>query len=212
MKKLTTSLIIILIIVFSIGILFRFQQKSKISGEFSPAELQQNLGSIILKNTKFKKFSVDKFSLEYPDWTKIEVDPLTVWPKEIVAKEKILLYLINTDGVTVLITEREIDPEDLIKPYPLIFRKVFEEERKILEEKGGLTDYQIIREDFFKNGIIIESKEIIFSKPVTSISKSVISKKADQGFIYSVGISAQDRIFEAYRPLANYIIDSVRCY
>lgn len=81
-----------------------------------------------------------------------------------------------------------------------------------MEEKGGLTHHQIIREDFFKNGIIIESRTVIFSKSVTSISKSVILKEKENRFIYSVGISAQDRTFEVYRPLANYIIDSVRYY
>jgi len=137
---------------------------------------------------------------------------LLIWPKEIVEKEEILLYLTNADGVTMLVVKRELTSRDLARPYPLIFREVLEEERRIMAEKGGLTDYQIIREDFFENGVILESRLVIFGKAITSISKLVILKEADRGFIYSVGISAGERIFEDYRPVANYIIDSVQYY
>ena len=53
----------------------------------------------------------------------------------------------------------------------------------------------------------------IFGQDVTAISKSIVSKETDRGgFIYSVGISVGERIFEDYRLLANYIIDSMGYY
>ncbi|MBZ9569788.1 hypothetical protein KJA16_02600 [Patescibacteria group bacterium] len=224
MKKL---LIISIIIIFFILILVRFysQQELKISKEPSSEELLENLGSIILANTKFKDFSIDRFSFKYPNWKKIEIDPLLIWPKEIAEKQEILLYLTNSDGVKILVTKRELTPKDLTKPYPLIFREIFTKEREIMEKEGGLTNLQIIREEFFENGILLESKMIIFGQSVTSISKSIILRlqptrhppasdagPSGQGFIYSVGISAKEQIFEDYRPLAHYIIDSIRYY
>jgi len=211
MKKL---LIISIIIIFLVLISIRFysQQELKISEEPSSEELLENLGSIILANTKFKDFSIDRFSFKYPNWKKIEIDPFLIWPKEIAEKEKILLYLTHPNGVKFLVIKRELTPEDLTKPYPLIFREIFAQEKEIMEKEGGLTDLQIIREEFFENGILMESKMIIFGQSVTSISKSIILRKKAEGFIYSVGISAPEQIFEDYRPLANYIIDSVRYY
>lgn len=206
------KILIILIIIIGMGAGFYLQQKPEISEEISPEEQLKNLSSIILKNTKFEDFSTNRFSLKYPDWTKIEMDPMLIWPKEIVEKEKILLYLANADGVTMLVVKRGLASQNLVKPYPLIFREVLEEERRIMTEKGGLTNYQIIREDFFENGVILELKMVIFGKAIASISKSVISKGTDRGDIYSVGISAGERIFEDYRPVANYIVDSAQYY
>jgi len=206
------KILIILIIIVGIAIGFCLQQRPKMPEEISLEAQLKSLGSIILENTKFEDFSIDRFSLKYPDWTKIEIDPLLIWPEEIVEKERILLYLTNPSGVKILVTKRELNPEDLIKPFPLVLRRIFEEERRVMEEKGGLTSYQTIREDFFENGVILESKSILFGQTLTSISKSVILRKGDEGFIYSVGISALEKIFEDYRPLANYVIDSVRYY
>lgn len=81
-----------------------------------------------------------------------------------------------------------------------------------MEREGGLSDLEIIREEFFENGVLIESKSMIFGKSITSISKSIIIKKEDKGFIYSFGISAREQIFEDYRSLAKYISDSTRYY
>lgn len=109
------KILIILIITIGIGIGFYFQQKSEIPEEISPEEQLKNLGSVILQNTKFEDFSANRFSFKYPDWTEIEIDSLLIWPKEIAEKEKILLYLTNTDGVKMLVTKRKVDPEDLTK-------------------------------------------------------------------------------------------------
>jgi len=153
-----TKILIILIIIVGIGIGFYLQQKSKISEEISLEVQLKNLGAIILQNTKFEDFSINRLSLKYPDWSKIEIDPFLVWPKEIAEKVKILLYLNNPNGVTILVTKRELSLEDLVKPYPLILRE------------------------------------------------------ADRGYIYSVGISAGEEIFEDYQQVADYIIDSVQHY
>ena len=209
MKKL---LIILMIIIIGVGTWFYFQQKEKISEKISPEEQLKNLGLIIFKNTKFEDFSIDNFSFKYPNWKKVEIDPLLIWPKEIAEKEKILLYLINPDEVKMLVTKRELSSEDLTKPFPLIFREVFAQNREIMEKEGGLSALQIVREEFFENGVTHELKVIILGKTITSISKSIILKERDRGFIYSVGIAASDRIFEDYRPLADYIIDSIRYY
>ena len=206
------KILIILIIIIGMGVGFYLQQKPEISEEISPEEQLKNLSSIIFQNTKFEDFSADGLSLKYPDWTKLEMDPALIWPKEIAEKVKILLYLINPDGVTMLLAKRELTPEDLAKPYPLILREVLANERQIMEEKGGLTFWQNIREDFFENEVILESKVVIFGRTTVSISKSVLFREAAKGIIYSVGISAEERIFEDYRPVANYIIDSIRYY
>ena len=145
MKKLLAITIITIIVIIGIVAGFYFQQKLKIPEELSPTEQLKNLGLIILKNTEFKDFSINRFSFKYPDWKKVEIDPLLIWPKEIAQKEKIVLYLTNSDGVTMLVTKREIGSEDLSRPFPLILRKVLEEERKVMEEKGGLSSHQIIR-------------------------------------------------------------------
>ncbi|MFZ3137574.1 MAG: hypothetical protein WA126_09315 [Thermodesulfovibrionales bacterium] len=165
-----------------------------------------------MENTKFGYFSIDRFSLKYPNWQKLEIDLTLIWPKEIAEKEKILLYLVNPDGITMLVTKRELSPEDLEKPYPLVLRKIFEEETEILKEKGGLTSWQNIREDFFENGVILESKVVIFGKATASISELIILREGDRRYIYSIGISAEERIFEDYLLLANYIIDSISYY
>lgn len=219
MKKLLINLIIIILflLIFSLieisFLVFYFQLKEKkISEEISSEEQLKNLSSIILKNTKFKDYSVNGFSFKYPDWRKVEIDPLLIWPEEIAEKEKILLYLINSDGVKILATKGELNPQDLTKPFPLIFREIFEWQKEIMTEKGGLTDCQIIRESFFENGVIVESKVVIFGEAITSISKSIIFRKKDRGYIYSVGISGQEKIFEDYRLLANYLIDSIQYY
>jgi len=210
MKKLLIGIIIILVI--AIGIEFYFQSRPKISKK-NPIEKIESLSSIILENTKFKDFRVDNFSFKYPDnWTKIEIDSTLIWPREIAEKEKILLYLNNPERARMLVAKRELSSEDLTRPYPLIFREIFAQEKEIMKREGGLTHYQIIREDFFEQGVILESKTIIFSKATTSISKSIIVRSKDKGFIYSVGISAPERIFEDYRLLAEHVIDSVRYY
>jgi hypothetical protein len=207
-----TKILIILIIIIGMVVGFYLQQKPEISEEISPEEQLKNLSSIILKNTKFENFSADRISFKCPNWEKVEIDPILIWPKEIVEKEKILLYLTNTDGMTMVVAKRELALEDLVKPYPLIFREALEKERRIMEEKGGLTSWQTIKEDFFENGVILESRLVIFGMATTSISKSVIIEENGKGFIYSVGISAGERIFEDYRLVANYIIDSISYY
>lgn len=207
MKKiLIISIIIIGVISCFIFVAYPFKEP-KVS-----EEKLENLSLIILKNTRFEDFGIDEFSFEYPNWKKIEIDPLLIWPKEIAEKQKILLYLTNPDGIKMVVTKRELSSEDLTKPYPLVLREIFAKEREIMEREGGLTNLQIIREDFFENGVILESKQIIFDQPITSISESIIIKKENKGFIYSVGISAREQIFEDYKPLADYIIDSVRYY
>ena len=84
----------------------------------------------------------------------------------------------------ILATKRELTPEDLTRPYPLIFRETFEKDTQILKEKGGLSDYQIIREEFFENGVLLKTKMTIFGQDVTAISKSIVSKETDRGGIY----------------------------
>lgn len=211
MKRKILIILLVIIIIIGIGIGFYLQQKPKISEEVFPEAQLKNLDLMILKNTEFKDFDVNRFSFKYPDWTKIEIDPSLIWPEEIAREENILLYLTNPDGIKILVTKRELDLQDLSKPYPLIFREVFGREREIMERKGGLTNFWLIREDFFENGIILESKSSIFGTSITSISKSVILREENTGFIYSVGISAPEKIFEDYRLLANYVINSV-CY
>ena len=205
-KILIISIFIIGVIFWSISVFYPFKELKV------PEEELENLSLIILKNTKFKDFSINGFSFKYPNWKKIDIDPLLIWPKEIAEKQKTLLYLSNPDGVKMVVTKRELSPEDLTKPYPLILREIFTQERKIMEKEGGLTNLQIVREYFFENGIILESQMTIFGQPQTSISKSIIVKKEDKGFIYSVGISARKQIFEDYRPLADYVINSIRSY
>lgn len=211
MKRKISIILLVVIIIVGIGIGFYLQQKPKVPEKVFPEAQLKNLDLMILKNTEFKDFDVDRFSFKYPDWTKIEVDPLLIWPEEIAQEEKILLYLTNPDGMKILVTKRELYLQDLSKPYPLIFRDIFNQEREIMERKGGLTNFWIIREDFFENGIILESKLSIFGTSITSISKSVILREKNRGFIYSVGISGPEKIFEDYRLLANYVINSV-CY
>ena len=207
MKKILIVSTIVIGVIFSFIFVFYPFREPKV-----PEEELENLSLIILKNTKFEDFSTNGFSFKYPNWKKIDIDPLLIWPKEVAEKEEILLYLTNRDGVKFLVTKRELTPEDLTKPYPLIFREIFTQEKEIMEREGGLTNLQIIREDFFENGILLESKMPIFGQAITSISKSIIFKKGDEGFIYSVGILAPEQIFEDYRLLANYIIDSIRYY
>ncbi|MFQ6084173.1 MAG: hypothetical protein ACE5WD_12575 [Candidatus Aminicenantia bacterium] len=206
-------ILIILIIIIGAGIGFYLQEELKISEGIPPSTEQlKDLSSVILRNTKFKDFSDGNFSFKYPNWSKIEMDPTLIWPKEIAEKEKILLYLTNPDEVIMLVAKGELKSGDLNKPYPLILREIFNQEREVMEREGGLTNLQIIKEDFFENGVMLESKAIIFGKAITSISKSIILRSRDKGFIYSVGISAPDWIFEDYRALAEYVINSGRYY
>jgi len=211
MEKIFLAFIIIVLIIF---ILFEFflSKEYEISKEILIDEQLENLNLVIFQNTKFKDFSVDRISFDYPDWKKIEINPILLWPAEIAEKEKILLYLTNPDGVKVLVTKRELSIEECQKPYPLVFREVFNQETKIMREQGGLTDYQVIREIFFENGISLELRIVIFGQSVSSVSKSVIIREGDREFIYSIAVSAQEKTFEDYRLLADYIMDSVRYY
>lgn len=207
MKKI---LLIILLLVFIFGFYFYFQE-SKIP-ERAPSIESLGLGSIIFENTKFKTFNLNYYSFKYPDWQELKIDLMLIWPKEIAEKEEILLYLTNSDGVRVLATKRKIETTLLGKPYPLIFRETFAKDLQILKEQGGVTERQLIREKFFENGILIESRSIIFGTSYTSIQKSIIVNEDSSPFIYSVGVSAKSEVFEDYRPLAEYIISSVRYY
>jgi hypothetical protein len=176
--------------------------------KFSPAEMRRKLRSAILDNTEFKRFSIDGFPLDYPDWRKVETDPQQIWPEEVASKERVLLYLANSDGMKILVTKKKLSPSELGKPYPLILREAFAREKKVMEEKGGLTDFRVVREDFFDNGIIMEFRSTLFGTAVTSISKSVVLRRGSTGFIYSVGISGSEGVFEDYRPLADYVLNS----
>lgn len=208
MKKI--SIIVIILFFPTVALLgLWFQQELKMPKEVSLEEQFKNLDLIILKNTEFKNFGINRFSFKYPNWTEIEIEPQLIWPEEIAREERILLYLTNPDGIKILVTKRELSPQDLSKPYPLLFRETFTKEREIMEREGGLTNLQVIREDFFENGIVLELKSSIFGMPITSISKSIILRNGGVGFIYSVGISGPEKTFEDYKLLTNYIIDSI---
>ena len=209
MKKISLVFLIIIGAIFFLVFGDYFLKEPK-----TPVGSLENLSLIILNNTKFQEFSVNGFSFQYPaDWKKVEVDPFLIWPEEIAKKEKILLYLTNLDGVKILVSKRELTAEELRKPYPLIFREILAQETKILREEGGLIDYQIIREEFFENGIFLESRKVLFGQRITSFSKSIILRKEEnKAFLYSVGISSREQIFEDYRLLGKYIIDSVSYY
>ena len=126
-----------------------------------------------------------------------------------VEKQQILLYLVNSEGVKILLTKTKVEPEYFKKPYPLILRETFAKERELLEKEGGVIDWQVVKERFFENGVLLESKIFFYGSTICSIQKSVIIVENNSRFIYSVGISAEERLFEDYRPLAEYIIDSV---
>jgi hypothetical protein len=209
MRKLFAILIILLIVIS--GTWFYFQEGGEISEEISTEQFK-NLGSIILENTKFKEFKSGNFYFRYPDWQKIEIDPKLLWPEEISQKQEILLYLTNPDGVKIVVTKREVEPEFLDKPYPLIFREIFNEDQQVLEKEGNVTDFQVIREIFFEDGILLESKMNFLGMSITSLQMSIIIPDNDFQSIYSVGISAREKTFEDYRALAEYTISSIRHY
>lgn len=169
-----------------------------------------DLGSVIFKNTKFKDAKVNNLFLQIPDWQQIVVDPMSFWPKSIAEKQEILLYLIHPDGMVFSVARQELDVITLLKPYPLIFRDVFLEETEIMEREGGLEKLQVVKEDFFENGLILEQKAVIFGQPVTSLSELMIQKSGAKSFIYTVSISASELLFEDYRLVANHIIESIK--
>lgn len=205
----------VLIIIFALlvvgGIWFFSEQIFKEPAEISESELG-NLSAIILKNTNFKEFKAGFFSFKHPAWQQLELDPSLFLPKDIVPKEQVLLYLTNSDGVKLLATKREVGAEYLEKPYPLVLRQVFTENQQALKEQGGLEDWYLIRERFFESGALVESKVVTFGTPITSMQKSIIVYEDDSRFIYSVGLSAQENIFEDYRSLVEFVMNSVRYY
>lgn len=207
MKKISL-VFTILILIF--GIYFFLQFRS--SQEISSPEKVGDLSEIILKNAEFKTFRHKRFLFKHPDWQEIEIDTLLLWPREISERQELLLYLSNPDGVKVLVTKREVETKYIEKPYPLIFREIFTEEQQILEEKGEVTEWDLITEKFFENGVLIESKVVVFGTTNASIQKSIIVTEDNSRFIYSVGISAQEEVFEYYRPLVKSILDSIRYY
>lgn len=204
MKKFLTILIITLLVV---GI-WQILQKPE---EILPEELE-SLGSVILKNTNFEDFNFGYFSFKYPDWQKLEMEPALFLPEEIAQKEEVLLYLTNSDGVKFLATKRKVRPELLEKPYPLVLREVFTKNQEVLEEQGSLEDWYLIREMFFENGVLVESKVVVFGTTITSLQKSIIVYEDNSRFIYSVGISAREQIFKDYRLLIEFVMNSVRYY
>ena len=205
------GVLIIIILVVGFVTWFYIQQKPNVPEELYSPERLQDLGKIILSNTKFKTFQVSIFSVEFPDWQRLELDPILIWPKEISQKYTFLLHLSNPDGVKFLLTKREVEPEYWEKPYPSIFQEIFTKEQQILEEKGTLTHWQIVREDFFESGVLIESVAIVGTTN-NSIQKSVFINEGGSLFIYSVGITAHEKIFNDYRPLAEHIMNSVNYY
>ena len=207
MKKI---LLVFTILILIFGIYFFLQLKAP--QEISSPEKVGDLSEIILENTEFKTFRYKRFLFKHPDWQEIEIDTLLLWPREISEKQELLLYLSNPDGVKILVTKREVETKYIEKPYPLIFREVFTEEQQILEEKGEVTGWDLITEKFFENGVLIESKVVVFGTINVSIQKSIIVTEDNSRFIYSVGISAQEEIFEYYRPLVKSILDSIRYY
>lgn len=207
MKKI---LLVFTILILIFGIYFFLQFKAP--QEISSPEKAGDLSEIILENTEFKTFRYKRFLFKHPDWQEIEIDTLLLWPREISERQELLLYLTNPDGVKVLATKREVKTEYIKKPYPLIFREVFTEEQQILEEKGEVTEWDLITEKFFENGVLIESKVVVFGATNASIQKSIIVTEDNSRFIYSVGISAQEEIFKYYRPLVKSILDSIRYY
>jgi hypothetical protein len=198
----------ILILIFGIYFFLQFKASQKIS---SPEKVG-DLSEIILENTEFKTFNHKRFLFKHPDWQKIEIDTLLLWPREISEKQELLLYLSNSDGVKILVTKREVETEYIEKPYPLIFREMFTEEQQILEERGEVTEWDLITEKFFENGVLIESKVVVFGTTNASIQKSIIVTEDNSRFIYSVGVSAQEEVFGYYRPLVKSILDSIRYY
>ena len=207
MKK---NLLVFTILILIFGIYFFLQLKA--SQEISSPEKVGDLSEIILENTEFKTFNHKRFLFKHPDWQKIEIDTLLLWPREISEKQELLLYLSNSDGVKILVTKREVEAKYIEKPYPLIFREMFTKEQQILEEKGEVTEWDLITEKFFENGVLIESKVVVFGTTNASIQKSIIVTEDNSRFIYSVGVSAQEEVFEYYRPLVKSILDSIRYY
>ena len=210
-KKMKKVLIIIFALLVVGGIWFFFHQIFKEPAEISESELG-SLSAIILKNTNFKEFETGFFSFKHPDWQRLELDSTLFLPKDIVPKEQVLLYLTNPDGVKLLATKREVEAEYLEKPYPLVLRQVFTENQQALKEQGGLEDWYLIRERFFESGVLVESRVVTFGTPITSMQKSIIVYENDSRFIYSVGISAQENIFEDYRLLVEFVMNSIRYY
>lgn len=207
MKK---NLLLFTILILIFGIYFFLQFRA--SQETYLHEIVGDLSEIILENTEFKTFRHKRFLFKHPDWQEIEIDTLLLWPREISEKQELLLYLSNPDGVKVLATKREVEIKYIEKPYPLIFREMFTEEQQILKEKGEVTEWDLITEKFFENGVLIESKVVVFGATNASIQKSIIVTEDNSRFIYSVGISAKEEIFEYYRPLVKSILDSIRYY
>lgn len=204
--------VIILVFVFTFIFVYFYFRESQVPEEISSTERLKDLSAIILENSEFKTFTFNYFYFKYPDWQKLEIDPTLIWPREIAEKQEILLYLTNPDGVKIIATKREMETEYLKKPYPLVFREIFARDRQILEEKGGILDVEVIREEFFENGVLVELRVVVSGVTNTSIQKSIIVNENNSRFIYSVGISAQAEIFEDYRLLAEYIISSTRYY
>lgn len=204
-----------LVIIFSLLVIgaswFIVQQALK-----EPAELPKSqvgdLSSIILKNTNFREFKTGFFSFKYPDWQQLELDPTLFLPRDIALKEQILLYLTSSDGVKLLATKREVEVEYLEKPYPLVLRQVFTKNQEALKKQGGLEEWYLIRERFFESGVLVESQVVTFGTPITSMQKSIIVYENNSRFIYSVGVSAQENIFEDYRSSVEFIMNSVRYY
>lgn len=209
MRKFLTILIITTLLI--IGIWFYPGQTPQKPEEILPEELE-GLGSIILKNTNFEDFNFGYFSFKYPDWQKLEMEPTLFLPEEIAQKEEVLLYLTNSDGVKFLATKRKVRPELLEKPYPLVLREVFTKNQEVLEEQGSLEEWYLIREMFFENGVLVESKVVVFGTTITSLQKSIIVYEDNSRFIYSVGISAREQTFEDYRSLIEFVMNSVRYY
>ena len=205
------SLVILMIIVLVISFGVYFWQAGRVSREASDDRLK-DLASIILENIEFKDFNINRFYFKYPNWQEIEVDPELIWSKETAEKQKILLYLTNSDGVKIVATKREVDSKYLNRPYPLVFREISTRELEILEDEGRLTDWLIIKEQFFENGVLIESKMVIFGINIASMQKSIIVYENDSRFIYSVGVSSQEKTFEDYKLLAEYIMESIHYY
>lgn len=204
--------VIILVFVFAFIFTYFYFRESQVPEEISSTERLKDLSAIILENSEFKTFTLNYFYFKHPDWQKLEIDPTLIWPREIAEKQEILLYLTNPDGVKIIATKREMETEYLKKPYPLVFREIFARDRQILEEKGGILDVEVIREEFFENGVLVELRVVVSGVTNTSIQKSIIVNENNSRFIYSVGISAQAEIFEDYRLLAEYIISSTRYY
>lgn len=168
--------------------------------------------SIAELSQPYKVFSLEgKFSLDYPNWEKIDISSNTenIMP-EIAEKMSILLCIIDDKGVAFSISEIRLHDKTSGMSYEEIYKKLEEQTNDEIMKKKGIIDYSVVRTEIVGRESSGEVKIVTPNGEFIAISKSIILREGEKYIIYLFAINVPIQIINDYRKITERIFKSIK--